>query len=153
MDKQAGFLESEFERAVNARSAADDTVVPLAGALRNLETLRERERRFRELLNALPAAVYTTDAAGRLTYYNEAAAELWGHRPVPGSTVWCGSWKLYWPDGTPLPHGDCPMAVALREDRPVRGMEAICERPDGWSAPSTCWSISPSANAPRNGST
>ena len=135
MDKQAGFLESEFERAVSAHATADDTVVPLAGALRTLETLRERERRFRELLNALPAAVYTTDAAGRLTYYNEAAAELWGHRPTPGSTEWCGSWKLYWPDGTPMPHGDCPMAVALREDRPVRGMEAICERPDGTRVP------------------
>jgi PAS domain-containing protein len=28
------------------------------------------------LLDLLPAAIYTTDAAGRITYYNEAAASL-----------------------------------------------------------------------------
>ncbi len=109
--------------------------MPIAGTLRAQATLRERERRFRELLDALPAAVYTTDAAGRITYYNDAAAELWGHRPPLGSSEWCGSWKLFWPDGTPLPHDECPMAIALKEDRPVRGMEAIAERPDGTRVP------------------
>jgi PAS domain S-box-containing protein len=99
------------------------------------ETLAERERRFGQLLNALPAAVYTTDAAGRITYFNEAAAELWGHRPVLGTSEWCGSWKLYWPDGTSLPHEDCPMAMALTQKRAIRGMEAIAERPDGTRVP------------------
>lgn len=136
MDKQIGFLESEFERAVAARAAgAAENVVPIAGALRQQEHHRERERRFRELLDALPAAVYTTDAAGRITYYNEAAVELWGQRPPLGSSEWCGSWKLYWPDGTPMAHADCPMAIALQEDRPVRGMEAAAERPDGTRVP------------------
>lgn len=95
------------------------------------ERLRARERRSRELLEALPAAVYTTDAAGRITFYNQAAADLWGCRPALGSDQWCGSWKLYWPDGTPLPHEQCPMAITLKENRPVRGMEAVAERPDG----------------------
>jgi len=84
-----------------------------------------------ELLEALPVAVYTTDAAGRITFYNRAAAELWGHHPEIGSSQWCGSWRLYWPDGRPLPRGECPMAVALKEGREVRGVEAIAERPDG----------------------
>jgi len=84
-----------------------------------------------ELLDALPVAVYMTDAEGRITYFNEAAAELWGHRPQLGSSQWCGSWKIYWPDGRPLPHDQCPMAVTLKEGRPVRGVEAIAERPDG----------------------
>ena len=118
-----------------AAAPAGENVVPIADALRAQATLRERERRFRELLDALPAAVYTTDAAGRITYYNEAAAELWGHRPTLGSSEWCGSWKLFWPDGTPLPHDECPMAVALKENRAVRGMEAACERPDGTRVP------------------
>ena len=30
------------------------------------------------VLDVLPVAVYTTDAAGRITYYNQAAADLWG---------------------------------------------------------------------------
>ena len=90
---------------------------------------------FRKVLDDLPAAIYTTDAKGRITYYNEAAATLWGHRPQLGKSEWCGSWKLYWPDGTPLPHGQCPMALALKEKRPIRGMEAVAERPDGTRVP------------------
>lgn len=84
-----------------------------------------------ELLQALPAAIYTTDAAGRITFYNEAAAKLWGHRPEIGKSEWCGSWRLFSPDGSPLPHEQCPMAVALKEQRPISGAQAICERMDG----------------------
>ena len=83
------------------------------------------------LIQALPAAIYATDAAGRITFYNEAAAQLWGCRPELGKSEFCGSWKLYWPDGRPMPHGQCPMALALKEQREVRGMEAVAERPDG----------------------
>src|SRR5664279_4298774 len=137
MDKPIGFLESEFERVIATRgvATADQNVVPITEPLRAQATLRERDRRFRELLDALPAAIYTTDTAGRITYYNESAVVLWGHRPTLGTSEWCGSWKLFWPDGTPLPHDQCPMAVALKEDRAVRGMEAACERPDGTRVP------------------
>src|SRR5689334_3431558 len=83
------------------------------------------------LLDALPVPVYTTDAEGRITYYNQAAAELWGCRPEIGSSRWCGSWRLFWPDGRPLPHAECPMALALTEGRPIRGIESVAERPDG----------------------
>jgi PAS domain S-box-containing protein len=92
-------------------------------------------RNSEELLHALPIAVYTTDAAGHITFYNDAAAELWGVRPQLGKSEFCGSWKLYWPDGTPLPHDECPMALALKERRPIRGIEAIAERPDGTRVP------------------
>src|SRR3954468_20812340 len=88
------------------------------------------EEPYRTFLEALAVAVYTTDAEGRITFFNEAAADFWGRRPALGE-LWCGSWKLYWPDGQPLPHGECPMAIALREARSVRGYEAIAERPDG----------------------
>lgn len=137
MDPMIGFLESEFERALPAQGDAvpNDNVVPIDGAPRAQALLRERERRFRTLLDALPAAVYTTDADGRLTYFNNAAADLWGHRPTLGTTEWCGSWKLYFPDGTPMAHSECPMAVALKESRPLRGREAIAERPDGTRVP------------------
>ena len=84
-----------------------------------------------ELLEALPVAVYTTDSEGRITFFNEAAVELWGHRPTLGSDLWCGSWRIYHLDGRRMPHDECPMAVTLREGRPVRDVEAIAERPDG----------------------
>ena len=90
---------------------------------------------FRQLLDVLPAAVYVTDAAGCITYYNEAAASLWGWRPELGNTEWCGSWKLFWPDGRAMEHGECPMAIAVKQGRPVHGMDAIAERPDGVRVP------------------
>lgn len=93
------------------------------------------EDHYRDVLDALPAAVYTTDAAGRITYFNRAAAELWGVEPEIGKAEYCGSWKLFWPDGKPLPHDECPMALALKEKRPNRGMEAVAERPDGIRIP------------------
>jgi PAS domain S-box-containing protein len=85
---------------------------------------------YRQFLESLGVAVYTTDSDGRITFYNEAAARFWGRRPNLGEE-WCGSLRLFWPDGTPLPHDGCPMAIALRERRSVRGYEAIAERPDG----------------------
>jgi PAS domain S-box-containing protein len=88
---------------------------------------------YRQFLEALGVAVYTTDAAGRITFFNEAAADLWGRRPEIGEE-WCGSWKLYWPDGRPMAHEDCPMAIALKEGRSVRGYEGVAERPDGTRA-------------------
>ena len=93
------------------------------------------ERQSHDLLQALPAAIYVTDAAGRITFYNEAAAELWGQRPELGKSEFCGSWKLLAPDGRPLPHDQCPMALALRNGQPSRGMEAIAERADGRRIP------------------
>lgn len=99
------------------------------------DKLRESEHRYRQLIEALPAAIYTTDAQGRVTYYNQAAIELSGRTPQIGSDEWCVTWKLRWPDGTPLPHEECPMAVALKEGRLVRGLEAVAERPDGTKVP------------------
>jgi PAS domain S-box-containing protein len=89
----------------------------------------------REAIEALPAAIYMTDAEGRITFYNEAAATLWGCRPELGDSKFCGSWKLYWPDGKTLRHDECPMAMALKQKRPIRGMEAVAERPDGTRVP------------------
>lgn len=87
------------------------------------------------IFDAVAEAIYTTDAEGRITYYNRAAAELWGVCPEIGMSEFCGSWKLYHTDGSPLPHSECPMALALSERRAVRGMTAIAERPDGTQVP------------------
>lgn len=88
-----------------------------------------------ELLEALPVAVYSTDADGTLTLFNQTAADLWGMKPQLGSARWCGAWRLYWPDGRPMPHNESPLAVSLAEGREVRGVEAVAERPDGTRVP------------------
>jgi PAS domain S-box-containing protein len=122
-----GKLLSENESLRKRLEEAEQTVE----AIRNGEALRESEARFRNLLFALPAAVYTTDRDGRITLFNNRAAELWGRRPEIGKDLWCGSWRIFRPDGTPLPHGQCPMAIALCEGRSVQGQEIVIERPDG----------------------
>jgi len=83
------------------------------------------------LLESLPAAIYTCDTEGRITFFNEAAADLWGRAPEIGKDLWCGSWKIFATSGLPMLLDDCPMAIALRERRKVEGEEIIIERPDG----------------------
>jgi PAS domain S-box-containing protein len=78
---------------------------PMPAAGRIDTALRASEPQFRQLLEALPAAVYTIDAEGRITFFNEAAADLWGCRPELGKR------------------------------RPIRGAEAAAERPDGTRVP------------------
>jgi PAS domain S-box-containing protein len=96
---------------------------------------REAERRQRDLLDALPTAVYTTDASGKVVYFNRACVELAGRQPTIGADEWCVTWRLYWPDGTRMPHETCPMAIALKENRAIQGAEAMAERPDGVRVP------------------
>ena len=98
---------------------------------RTQEAQRLIEGSYRELIQGLPAAVYTCDAQGCIVLYNQAAVDLWGRKPEIGKDQWCGSWKIYRPDGSPLPLDECPMAVCLREARAVRGEEIVIERPDG----------------------
>jgi PAS domain S-box-containing protein len=115
-------LTSTIQRLIAQREAAE-------------MALLEANQRYRNLIDAMGAAVYTTDIEGRLTLYNEAAAALWGRRPTLGDDRFCGAWKLYEVNGSPMPHNECPMALSLREKRPIIGGEAVAERPDGSRVP------------------
>ena len=91
---------------------------------------QRRAERYRRFLDALGVAVYTTDSDGKITFFNAAAAEFWGRRPAVGEE-WCGSLRLLFLDESPMRHDECPMAITLKEARPVRGGQAIAVRPDG----------------------
>ena len=95
--------------------------------------IKESEERYIRLLKNLPAAIYACDAQGYLTYYNDAAVELWGRKPEIGTDMWCGSWKMFRTDGTFIPLDQCPMAIALKTGnwKPKPNEEFIFERPDG----------------------
>ncbi len=131
--RQAPLSPADAERLVeDARIASSQRLSALGRRSdQDPELSDEGEQVFRDLLEALPAPVYTTDATGRLTFFNQAAVDFWGLRPELGTSFWCGSFRLFWPDGAFMPHDQCPMAMALKENRPVRGVEAIAERPDG----------------------
>jgi len=107
----------------------------LTAQARNSEAaLRESEDRYRTLFDLGPVAVYSCDAAGVIQDFNHRAAELWGRTPAPGDTDerFCGSFKMFRPDGTFMPHERCPMAEVLSGAIPfVRDGEVHIERPDG----------------------
>jgi PAS domain S-box-containing protein len=83
------------------------------------------------VLDRVAAPTYVTDPDGNVTYWNQACVEFAGREPELGQDRWCVTWKLYTTDGDPLPHDACPMAVAIKQQRAVRGAVAIAERPDG----------------------
>lgn len=86
---------------------------------------------WRSALDALPVPIYTTDPAGSVTYWNRACVEFAGRVPQLGRDRWCVTWKIYSTSGQFVPHEECPMADAIREQRIIRDSVAIAERPDG----------------------
>ncbi len=91
------------------------------------------DQEFRRLLAKLPAAAYTCDADGLITFFNERAVDLWGREPRLNDPVdrFCGSFKLFSTDGSLIPHHECWMALALRNRRAYDGQEILIERPNG----------------------
>jgi PAS domain S-box-containing protein len=95
---------------------------------------RRNETRYRTLLDLGPMAIYSCDDAGLIQEFNRRAVELWGCEPVPGDTDkrFCGSFKLFRPDGRFMPHQECPMAeVVAGTLTEASDAEVIIERPDG----------------------
>jgi PAS domain S-box-containing protein len=121
-----------WEAPIVALLRAEESKQPLKGGA---DRSAPADVGFFQIVQNLPVAVYSTDAAGRITFYNDAAASLWGRHPKLGQDWWCGSWRLYWPDGTPMGHDECPMAITLKTGHAARGLEAIAERPDGTRYP------------------
>ena len=96
--------------------------------------LRTSEERFRTLFELGPSAIYSCDASGVIQEFNSRAAELWGRSPVRGdsSERFCGSFKMFRPDGRSMPHDQCPMAEVVTGKIPAaHDTEVLIERPDG----------------------
>jgi PAS domain S-box-containing protein len=101
---------------------------------RTEDALRASEERFRTLFELGPSAVYACDARGVILDFNQRATELWGRTPARGdnSERFCGSIRMFRPDGSFLPHDECPMAwVVSGKVSEVNDEEVIVERPDG----------------------
>jgi PAS domain S-box-containing protein len=99
----------------------------------NVVTQDRNDLKFRRLLDQLPAAAYTCDTDGLITAFNHLALELWGREPKLNDPVdrFCGSFRLSAPDGAPIAHERCWMALALAECKDYNGHEIVIERPDG----------------------
>jgi diguanylate cyclase (GGDEF)-like protein len=96
-------------------------------------SLQNGEMHFRRLLEKLPAGAYTCDPEGLITYFNQHAVHLWGRVPKLNDPVerFCGSFRLYADDGSPITHDRCWMAQALKTNEGYNKREIVIERPDG----------------------
>ena len=98
--------------------------------------LRDEEQAFElpaRLFEQVPFAIYVCDGDGLVVRFNHRAAELWGRAPKLGdpNERFCGSYRMFRPDGSLLPHHECPMADVLRTGVSMRQQEVHIERPDG----------------------
>ena len=109
-----------------ARDASPEELTTLAVAAAG-----RGDGELQALLDDMPVPIYLTDGEGWVTFFNGAAVDFAGRTPVRGEDRWCVTWRLHTEGGAFLPHEQCPMAIAIRERRPVRGAVAVAERPDG----------------------
>ena len=105
----------------------DQTAPTVRQGLQSGPLLLNSELRFRSLLEKLPAGAYTCDPDGLITYFNQHAVQLWGRTPKLNDPVdrFCGSFKLYAIDGSPITHDQCWMALALKNGLEYNGHEII----------------------------
>jgi PAS domain S-box-containing protein len=136
--KQGGTNDIRQIRSVNTlRMDAKGKIESIVGTnlditeiKRTEDILRESERRLRAVMDALPVAIYATDANGALTHFNQTAVEFFGFIPELGNDNWCKVLTLFYPDDSPISHEQSPMCITFQKDRQLIGIEAIVERPD-----------------------
>lgn len=118
---------AEITRFKNIQRKLEDYKERVAGAIQP----RTGSLNYEYILNHLPVAAYLTDRDGYITYFNEAAENLWGRTPVTGKEKWCGSSELLDAQNNPVPPEQNPVARAIRENRVISGLQAKFKRPGG----------------------
>ena len=117
--ERVDWMMFQLQRARAAERAREQTLIQHAS-----------EQQMRQLMMLMPAGVYTCDAEGRITFFNRRAAEIWGRNPELGEERFCGSLRLWQPNGSPLDRDQTPVAITLRERKSCRNAEVIVERAD-----------------------
>lgn len=135
-------IETEEDRSLLVRIAPyrtlDDKIVGVVVTLIDVTQIKHAQaevragtQRYRTLFELVPVAVYTTDADGVIQEFNDHAVELWGRKPQ-AHEKFCGSFKIFHPDGRPMPHDQCPMARVLHGEKlKSEELEILVEQENG----------------------
>jgi PAS domain S-box-containing protein len=133
MNNVLSYALRSFQRKPERTSIEVDVIANAAGVALGWPDEEQAIKLPRRLFEQLPFAVYVCDRDGLVLRYNRRAAELWGRAPKLSdpNERFCGSYQMFRPDGSLLPHHECPMAAVLRTGISVREQEVHIERPDG----------------------
>jgi PAS domain S-box-containing protein len=104
--------------------------------IENRVALAEAEvtkKKVENVLSFMPLAVYTCDDEGRITFFNERAADLWRREPRlnDNEEKYVGWRRILAFDGSSIPLNESPMASVLKTGKPVRNQDITVERSDG----------------------
>jgi PAS domain-containing protein len=79
---------------------------------------------LKQVAGYLATPVFLVDEDGALEYYNEPAEALLGRRYEETGQIPLETWSTLWPatnpDGRPLDLEELPLAIAVRDRRPVQ---------------------------------
>jgi PAS domain-containing protein len=133
MNNVLSYALRSFQRKSERTSIEVDVIANAAGVALGWPDEEQAIKLPGRLFEQLPFAVYVCDRDGLVLRYNRRAAELWGRSPKLSdpNERFCGSYQMFRPDGSLLPHHECPMAAVLRTGISVREQEVHIERPDG----------------------
>lgn len=92
--------------------------------------LEEAEESYRKLVEGLPSALFTCDTNGAIKLYNEAAVNLWGHKPESEVDRLFNTIKILDSEGKILPREENPVFIALQKGL-ISNREIMVERRDG----------------------
>ena len=128
-DARVAWMISVLERTHAAQKESAELIEKRIALLRAEVSKKEIDN----ILSLMPAGVYRCDEEGRITFFNRRAAELWGREPRTNDREenFCGSFRFWRPDGSPLPHAETPMAQAVETGKAARNQQVTMERPDG----------------------
>jgi len=102
----------------------------------DLTASQQDRQTLSRVIRALPVAAYATDRAGSVIDYNERAVHLWGQAPTVGAPadLFYGALVLCYPDRTPLPPEEYPLARLLQQGQCVDDQQLLIRYRDGGEA-------------------